>query len=261
MHEPCEALKPYVQCYWTVARPEALKEAKRLKIISDGGMGVLFNYGSPLTVSISESDFNVDLYAVITGPTLQATYLTLQNQVNALGIRFHPAGAYPFLAGDMKHYTDQVMQFSVEECLSWHGLQGSLAKLQPTEQVVALNNFLVKHVHSKRQESANWLLAAIDILCRHDGQIKIQNLCGQLEISQKHFERKFKQAVGLMPKQVSRIFRLEKSRMIMRSFDYQSLTHVSQQCDYADQAHFIREFKALVLSTPKEYVKQKKMSI
>jgi AraC-like DNA-binding protein len=114
---------------------------------------------------------------------------------------------------------------------------------------------------SNRQTSANWLLRAIDILHQHNGQIKIQLLCEQLGISQKQFERKFKQAVGLMPKQVSRIFRLEKSRIIMRNFDFQSLTQVSHECHYTDQAHFIREFKALVQATPKQYVKEKKMSI
>jgi len=262
MYEPCQELKPYVQCYWSISRPEELMETKPLKIIADGGMGVLFNYGGKITVSVNEIEFNVGRHGVITGPTLHATYLTLQKQVSALGIRFNPAGAYPFICGDMKIYTNKVLPFSMEGQLPWHSLQQSLAQLsEPVEKVAALDNFLVKHMHSSRLASANWLLGSIDTLCCHSGNIKIQELCVQLNISQKQFERRFKQAVGLMPKQISRIFRLEKSRIIMRSFDFESLTQVSQQCEYADQAHFIREFKALVQATPKQYVKEKKMSI
>ena len=47
----------------------------------------------------------------------------------------------------------------------------------------------------------------------------------------------------------------------MRSQDVESLTTVGYECDYYDQAHFIREFKDVVKLTPKQYLRSKRMSL
>lgn len=81
---------------------------------------------------------------------------------------------------------------------------------------------------------------------------KLDALSKQLNITKRHFERKFKKEVGLLPKQFSSIVRIEKSRSMIRSLKFKSLTDVGLECDYFDQAHFIREFKTFVEETPKQ---------
>ena len=73
-------------------------------------------------------------------------------------------------------------------------------------------------------------------------------------VSKKQFERLFKELVGTNPKEYARIVRFQKSLKLLQHYSEDAKdanqAQLAYQCGYADQSHFIREFKQFSGYTP-----------
>jgi AraC-like DNA-binding protein len=71
-------------------------------------------------------------------------------------------------------------------------------------------------------------------------------------ISARYMQQLFVQYTGLTPKLYSQINRFQNSLQLIRAGN-DSLTSIAYECGYADQSHFIREFKSFTGLTPSSY--------
>jgi AraC-like DNA-binding protein len=85
-------------------------------------------------------------------------------------------------------------------------------------------------------------------LARSGGGVAIATLAAELGWSPKRLIGRFREQVGLPPKQVARLLRFQRaSEMISAAADWRV---VAQQCGYYDQAHLINEFRQFSGDTP-----------
>lgn len=72
-------------------------------------------------------------------------------------------------------------------------------------------------------------------------------------LGKKQFERVFRECVGMNPKEYGRIVRFQRALRMMQlgSSDYADIAYAN---GYADQSHFIREFRQFSSLTPKQLV-------
>lgn len=97
------------------------------------------------------------------------------------------------------------------------------------------------------------MIKAIYEVKRHNGSSKIIDLASDSFLSQKQFNRLFKEFSGFNPKIYARIIRLES---VIKNYPYfHNLTELAHNSGYYDQAHFIREFKELTGFSPREFWK------
>ena len=88
-------------------------------------------------------------------------------------------------------------------------------------------------------------------------QTSITELSGIACLSKKQFERSFNSFVGINPKEYTRIVRFQKA---LAQMQYQPGKEINQAqiaytSGYADQSHFIREFKQFCGYTPMSLLK------
>lgn len=70
-------------------------------------------------------------------------------------------------------------------------------------------------------------------------------------LGKKQFERLFRRVVGTNPKEYARIARFQKSLSLMQHHtDDGNLARLASRCGYADQSHFIRDFRTYSGHTP-----------
>ena len=83
------------------------------------------------------------------------------------------------------------------------------------------------------------------------GAVRIQTLAAEVGWSRRHLASRFHADVGLAPKAVARLARVEHAATLVRAG--RPLADVAYPAGYADQPHFNREFRALVGCAPGEF--------
>ena len=82
----------------------------------------------------------------------------------------------------------------------------------------------------------------INFILDRKGVLKVQELFAEFQVSKVTLHKHFLRKMGLSPKQVSRIWRLNYFLQLQRNTQNRKLTELALEAGYYDQAHFIREF-------------------
>ena len=117
-------------------------------------------------------------------------------------------------------------------------------------RVEIMSQYLKRKFNPNRKTDVAVIHAIRNIKARK-GQVNIQTLAKESLLSQKQFERRFKDFSGFNPKLYSRISRFESAFPLYN--DDTSLTNKALDLGYYDQAHFINDFRSMLGSTPGEY--------
>ncbi|MFM5950954.1 MAG: helix-turn-helix domain-containing protein [Novosphingobium sp.] len=87
------------------------------------------------------------------------------------------------------------------------------------------------------------------------GTIPIQDLADASGLSLRHFQRRFRQLTGLNPKHYARICRIGHAVHRKELEPELAWTALAHEAGYADQSHFIRDFKALTGTLPRDFLR------
>ena len=90
----------------------------------------------------------------------------------------------------------------------------------------------------------------------HSHNLSLAELARIANLSPFHLTRVFARQVGMPPHEFLTQVRVAKAKKLIRSG--LSLSDVAAQTGFADQSHFIRQFKRLMKITPGEYLKNSK---
>ena len=94
---------------------------------------------------------------------------------------------------------------------------------------------------------------SVELLFQLKGQISVNELAHRLATSKRNLERRFLNQIGLSPKQLSKIIRLQTLLKKLEQNPSGSLTELAMECGYYDQAHFIKDFKEFTGLSPKQF--------
>jgi AraC-like DNA-binding protein len=83
------------------------------------------------------------------------------------------------------------------------------------------------------------------------GAARVETLAAEVGWSRRHLAARFGEAVGLPPKVLGRLIRVEHAARRVRAGE--ALGDVAYAAGYADQSHFNREFRELVGCMPTEF--------
>lgn len=82
------------------------------------------------------------------------------------------------------------------------------------------------------------------------GMVRVSQLCNKFNITPRSLERRFKEEIGLSPKEMLQIFRINKAVRMIIEQPHDDLTQIGYMCGYYDQSHFIREIKQIANILP-----------
>ena len=91
--------------------------------------------------------------------------------------------------------------------------------------------------------------------------MSIQEILEKNKLNRRQLERKFAKKVGISPKQLGKVIRLQTALELLTAPEQNSLTQVAYASDYYDQAHFIKDFKEFTGTNPKNFLTDKKLEL
>lgn len=170
-------------------------------------------------------------------------------------IQFKPFGAFPFLHFPMQQLTEQVVQSS-------DIFDNELVELR--ELLLKPENSSEKFTIAQRwliQRYAEQMLPPEDLIdllgqLQQAPVAKHNELIENYPSTQKHLINQFKKYVGLTPKYYHRILRFNEILGKIRNEERLPWAQIAYDCGYADQSHFIKEFKHFSGFNPKEFIER-----
>lgn len=141
----------------------------------------------------------------------------------------------------------------LQEVLSWdaEAIAYRLANSNNFRQRIEIMAQYLKSKFNSSRKTDLPVIHAIKRIRELRGQVNIKALAKESLLSQKQFERRFKDFSGFNPKLYSRILRFENA--LSPYNDYTSLTNKALDLGYYDQAHFINDFKQFSGFSPGNY--------
>ncbi|NQY94322.1 MAG: helix-turn-helix transcriptional regulator [Campylobacteraceae bacterium] len=261
LFEPHALLKPYIHSYWFVRKKEFNQEII-YKVLSDASMGFAINFASPYSSKINNNTFPCAQRFTIDGPTKHPTYLCFEKELYIIGVRFKTAGAYVFFEEEMESFLDKNTPLQNSKSWPLDNLYDVLiTKNSVEERIKLIEDFLMSKLQKSKKKNAPWIFAFIQKVLTNKGDISLESLCDEFDISNRQIERTFKKEVGISPKIFIRIIRMRNAKDILSRLEVESLTKTAHETGFFDQAHFTREFKFFMRETPKNYYKNKRSLI
>lgn len=89
---------------------------------------------------------------------------------------------------------------------------------------------------------------------RSHGRVSIVELAAEVGWSRRHLTRQFGEQVGLAPKAVARLRRLNYAVRLLGQPGRRSVAEIAACCGYYDQAHLDLDFRDIVGCSPREYL-------
>ena len=233
-----------MECYWALTADQAPPWKSR--ILPDGSNDII------LDLSNAPRCF-------VVGVMRRADVVPLAGHVDLLGVRFRPGGALPFLDVPLHELADRHVDLDALWGRRAATLFDAVATAPLAERVAVLERMLAA-ARARTLADDDLVPRAVTLMRRTRGGIGMRSAAQALGVGERRLERAFDVAIGLSPKRFARVVRfLGAVREIGRSL--YSGTAVAFAAGYADQPHFVREFKRLAGVTPAQYAAERRVGI
>ena len=213
---------------------------------------LFYPYDRPMAEDVNTKQV-YSLYAcTITGQLTERTILSLGCNHLMIKIGFQP-GALQRLLGEPMHKMLPYKNYDGEAVFgnNVNHVINALANAADFETMKNIaNDFMFGLLYKIRKPLA--IDCVIPEILKHGGVVKIDSLVKQACMSNRQFERAFKNRMGVSPKFYSRLVRFGKAWLLKENNPHFSWTKVAYDCNYFDQMHFIRDFKEFANTNPKE---------
>jgi len=245
---------PFVHCLWTLEGSVHDLDALAQPILPDGRPELIVHLGDPFDRisrnAIPERQPSVIFAGQLTGPIV----LRPTGRIAVVGVRFQPDGAAAMLRVPQHALAGLTVDLG---CLSV-ALVREVNEIRDTATGVAgaaraLDDCLARHLDPHHLDGH--VRMAVRAISRHRGLVSVDALASRSGVTRRHLERRFRDVVGVSPKRLARITRFQNALKMFEAIDSRTRgTDTAVTCGYADQAHFIREFRELAGCSPEAHL-------
>lgn len=251
---PPASLKEHIRYFWVLTSSAAAALPRSFRTIADGCPGLIFQ--QPDKGIFFQYDKQLP-ETFLYGQTTRYAELSLQGAFSTIGIFFYPNALRTIFGIKAEELTDTCMDINAIAEKQGFFLSEQLAAASGTaEQIGILSSFLLLQMRKNCGQQDPVMQYALSCVLESKGSIPLKHLHENLQLSERSFERRFKQYTGISPKLFARICRFQASLDQMRNNKYSKLSDIAYENDYSDQSHFIRAFKEFTGSSPFQYQKQ-----
>jgi AraC-like DNA-binding protein len=257
--QPHPDLESLVKCYWILEVP-AEPKAQRQRIVPDGCIEMIFILGDGIKRYTSENEFIMQPPALVVGQITEPFIIEPTGYVHCFAARFYPFGFANFVKAPIKNLANK--ETPIEQLFGEKPARELTQKIiqatQAKERIEIIENFLLEKFKNKRIIDSIVKLT-VDTILETRGNKAINAILREDLTKRRQLERKFVSQIGISPKQLSRVIRLQAALKLLLNQQSESLTQIAYESEYYDQSHFIRDFKEFTGINPKDFLQNDKM--
>ncbi|HYO85212.1 MAG TPA: helix-turn-helix domain-containing protein [Dermatophilaceae bacterium] len=200
-----------------------------------------------------------DSYARFYGVASGLSGVELSGSGWAFGTAFKPSSGVHLAGGSMLDLTDRWVDLSSLHSLDGAGIVERIRSAMTPDP----------HVQAAHQEGIAVLEQAfaaipadpegqlVDAVCEWvettPGACRVGQICDRFGVGERQLQRLLERRIGLTPKWLIRRRRLQEAAQALRVMTDVALADLAHELGYADQAHFTRDFTAVVGLSPRRF--------
>jgi AraC-like DNA-binding protein len=219
-----------VECLWTSRAEESVAAS----IHPDGCVDLLLRAGS--------RGARIDIVGA-----MSHAHLTESRAGELLvGVRFRPGQSAAVLGGGIDQFTDLTVPLAAR----WGCRSETFSRdVLDAEHPDALIPLLLSLAQGAGDDSGS-IQAGIDALVLSQGRLDIVAASEHAALRPRQFRRQCLERTGLTPKRLSRVLRFRAATASLREQPFRTMAVIALESGYSDQAHMIREFRAICGQLP-----------
>ena len=172
-----------------------------------------------------------------------------------LGVKFRPGGFRPFVDWPISRLQDRALPIVEVFGRGAKGLERrALAHPGHSDAFTVIQEFLRRR-HPRAEPEIERIGRIIERAASDREIVRVEQLVREFAIGARQLQRLFDDWVGVSPKWVIQRYRLHEAAERIAAGTAGDWATLALELGYADQAHFIRDFRKLVGRSPGEYAR------
>ncbi len=240
-YHPSPDLEPYVEHYWSVQWDLRGLAAERAETLPHPSVHMVF-----------ERNVGNRIAGVARGKFVRL----LEGEGGVLGVKFRPGGFYPFAGVSISTLTDTTVSLADIFGVEGGALERAvLGESTDSSRITVVEDFLRRR-RPAPDENAGRVAAIVYAVAGDRGILKVDDLVDRYGMNKRTLQRLFAKYVGVSPKWVIQRYRLHEAAEQLAAGAPLSQSALALNLGYSDQAHFVRDFKTIVGTSPAAYARE-----
>lgn len=260
-YQPHPDLESIIRCYWTLEVP-ADPQAQKQRIVPDGCIEMAFILGDDIKRYTSKDSFILQPRAMVLGQTVEPFYIKPTGYVDTFAVSFYPYGFANFVTVPIKTLANK--ETPIEKLFDQKAAKKLTQEIAEatdvTQRIETIEHFLLSRLTEEPMVD-HIVRTIIDTLLSTKGSSSISSMLKQDLSKRRQLERNFVKQIGISPKQLGKVIRLQSAIKMMLNKEEETLTSIAYESDYYDQAHFIKDFREFAGVSPKEFLGNENMTL
>lgn len=256
---PSKALSRHVECFWELAfSPDDLMGQFEL-LSPDCTFDFLFSNEKLAFRPVNDGSWQyIPTGAAFMGQRTNSIYYGASRPTRIFGIRFKPFAFWNLISIPLFKLNDKSFALGdiFELDTASQNLIEEIIKAAEVEDKIHLAEKLLLNITQENLAVDPVLRDQVNYILDRKGMIRVNEMYNEFGISKVGLRNNFINKIGLTPKKVSRIWRINYFLYLQQNASDLNLTQLGLDAGFYDQAHFIKEFKTFFHCSPLHFFKQ-----
>jgi AraC-like DNA-binding protein len=249
---PPPDLRPYIEHSWIrEGRDPTANSDRAWRIVPDSSPHLI--YSRVLRRDSRGLAHHVHRLAVV-GPRAVHTDIDMSRRCLTVGVRLRPGSLPLLIRRPASEFVDR--SFTAERLFGCRGSE-ALERAAEASTAGAIQRTLLALFRislPRRGEIGPRLMQAMELLRCHGAYMSVAKIARQLGVGERTLRLLCNDEIGLPPKRIARVFRLYRSVRLALRERRGGWARIAVTAGYHDQPHLIRDFRALLGETPREFL-------
>lgn len=240
-YHPSPDLEPYVEHYWSVQWDLRGLAPERAETLPHPSVHMIF-----------ERPVGGRIAGVARGKFSRV----LEGQGGAFAAKFKPGGFHPFAGVSISTFTDTTVGLRDVFGAAGDALERAvLAEDTDASRMTVVEDFLRRR-RTVPDDNVARIAEIVYAVADERGIVKVEDLVDRYSVNKRTLQRLFAKYVGVSPKWVIQRYRLHEAAEQLAAGAAISQSELALNLGYSDQAHFVRDFKMVVGTSPAAYARR-----
>ena len=194
--------------------------------------------------------------ARITGVVTGRFSYLLKDAGWVFGVKFRPGAFYPFVNAPVAQLTDRSLPLPDIFGAAGAALEQAMRAAADDQAAIGQMEAFLRQRSPVRDEQVALVNQIVTLVMAERTVTRVDDIVRRFDLNKRTLQRLFSRYVGVSPKWVIMRYRLHEAAERLAGGEVADWRELAFALGYADQAHFIKDFRAIVGSAPAEYARK-----